>query len=34
MEISLDYSLTEEERLLKLEELNAQYAETMQYLQE
>ena len=32
LEISLDYSLTEEERLQRIEELNAQFAETMQYL--
>ena len=33
-EIAIDYSLTEEERLMKLEELNNQFSETMRYLQE
>ena len=33
-EIATDYSLTEEERLMRLEELNNQFSETMRYLQE
>ena len=33
-EIATDYTLTEEERLMKLEELNNNFAETMQFIQE
>ena len=33
-EIATDYSLTEEERLMKLKELNNQFSESMKYLQE
>lgn len=33
-EIATDYTLTEEERLMKLEELNNNFSETMQYIQQ
>jgi hypothetical protein len=31
-EIATDYTLTEEERLARLEELNSQFSSTMNYL--
>lgn len=33
-EVANDYTLTESERLMKLQDLNSQFAETMRYLQE